>query len=373
MRKKTFLIGGIILIIIVSIGVFTSYFLKLKKMPDSSYAIPNVPYIGIYNHTGNYSYANGDTAAAVSSVLEYWNPGKNNLKEINNALTQTELGKRNSRDAIIDFINKNFSDYSAERKELSFEELKNYVSQDQRTPILISFSLSKNQPKQVNYYPYNVLVGIDYVQKKLIFHNYWFGNNYEISFNHFDFIQKNEKISCIVIQPKDLMTKIAEVSARESKNYPSRTPIMNESQGMIRDYIIGSQLLAVSDKLAGNYFIKAMNDPKFQDWMPPYFKMSIFHMTAEFYLKQNNLDKALLYANKAVEENHDLDKPFKDWPGFELRTGKIDIIDRSSEPYRVLGDVKKAVKDLKGAKEAYQKALEIRPNNLKAFNSLKEI
>lgn len=373
MRKRIFFIGGIILIIIVSIGVFTTYFLRLKEMSDSNYVIPNVPYIGIYNHTGNYSYTNGDTAAAVSSVLEYWNPEKNDLMEINNALTQIEPGKRNSKDAVADFINKSFSDYSVERKELSFDELKEYINSDQRTPILMSFSLSKRQPKEVSYYPYNILIGIDSVQKKFIFHNYWFGNNYESSFNHFDFIQKKGKISCIVIQPKDLKAKIAEVSARENKGYSPRTPIMNESQGMIRDYIIGSQVMATSNEMAGSYFLKVINDPKFQDWMPPYFKMSIFHMMAEFYLKRNNLDGALIYADKAVEENHDLDKPFKDWPGFELRTGKIDIIDRSSEPYRVLGDVKKASKDLKGAEDAYRKALEIRPNNSKALDELKSL
>ena len=86
---------------------------------------------------------------------------------------------------------------------------------------------------------------------------------------------------------------------------------------MFQNYALGdgAAMKGMYD-IAQKYYSDALNDPKFEDYFPPYFKVLLFSRLAQVYLAQGNLDQAQIFAEKAVDLDQDLDKPFKDWPGY---------------------------------------------------------
>jgi len=382
-KSKLYLVGVVILLFFI-IGGGLWYWFKTQIYQKTQienkkidYIIPGVPYIGIYNHKDLFSHIIGDTASAVASILEYWNPGKNNLVEISRAF-RPRSGVLIGDNSIINFINKTYSDYNVERVNISIDEIKNYINPSSRTPLFLFLAIDRNQPLNVTYHPATVLIGIKESEKKLIFHNYWLGNNYEISYDEFNELwgrmRPDERNTYLVIRPKNLTEKLKELTSRETISYPQRSSIMEKAVNIFKNYAIGvgGNHLGLNN-LAIDYFSRVIKDSNFEAYFPPYYKVMVLYQLGELFLKQKDYSNALNYTNKAIELNQNLDKPFKDWPGYEVRSNKPDIIDRISGPYRVLGDIEKELKDFKKAKEAYEKALEIQPTNSAARRGLSSV
>jgi tetratricopeptide (TPR) repeat protein len=94
-------------------------------------------------------------------------------------------------------------------------------------------------------------------------------------------------------------------------------------------------------------------DTQFKEYFPPVYKVQTLSLLASNYLKLGELGTALEYANRAVALDYDMDKPFKDWPGYNTLGGKGEL----RYPYEVLGNVYLAQKDYKKALTAYEKAV----------------
>jgi len=77
---------------------------------------------------------------------------------------------------------------------------------------------------------------------------------------------------------------------------------------------------------------------------------------AKMYFLQGDMDNDLNYAQKAVAEDHDLDKPFKDWMGYETNYVRPDQPGVIPEPYMILGDILDKRGRLREALDAYKKA-----------------
>ena len=84
---------------------------------------------------------------------------------------------------------------------------------------------------------------------------------------------------------------------------------------------------------------------------------------SESYYGENDLDNALLYAEKSVAEDHDLNQPFRDWRG-NMSWRRI------ATPYSFLGDIYRQNKDFQSARDNYAKALDISPDNAGAKNGM---
>lgn len=370
-NKSKYLLLSVVAVLILSLSVLVWYLFGLPaKITAQDYIIPGVPYVGVYNHKAQLSYLFGDTVSAVVSILEYWNPGENNLVEINRAF-RSEQVVLIGENRMTDFI-RNDGNYKIERVRLELGEIKNYINSEIKTPLFLFLAISEEQPLTVVYRPATVLIGIKESEQKLIFHSYWLGNNYEITYDDFNKLQErmrpDERNSYLAIQPKKLKEKIKEVNQRAVSAYPERTLTMKEGEAMFKNFAIGEGAYFLSlNKVAGDYFLKVVNDSNFESYFPPYFKARVLYELGEVFLKQKDYPNALSYVNKAIELNQDLDKPFnKDWPGYETKSNKPDIVDRISGPYRVLGDIYRELKDFSKSKDAYEKALEINPTNSEA-------
>jgi hypothetical protein len=345
-----------------------------ENQKQADYIIQGVPYIGLYNNVGNYSftYVLGDVSKTMASILEYWNPGRNNLTEVGSCLYDLKLGRFVNFTDVQNCISK-FGEYKFETLHLHTDELKKYVNSGTKTPLLFFLPVSIDQPLEVAYAPPTLLIGVEDSQKKVILHSFWFGNNYEMSFDDFDKLwermRPEGRNNYLAVQPKNLQNKLKEINSRKIVAYPARTSIMIQAHSMFQNFALGwgAQQKGLND-MAQNYYSDILNDPKFDAYFPPYFKVNLFTKLAEVYFVQDNIDQALISANRAVELNHDLDKPFKDWPGCELVvSNKADRLGESSDAYRILGDVYQKQKNYQSAMDNYQKSLEINTRNLDAY------
>jgi len=369
------LLTAILLLVVGAYFIFMSKRISKKETTPStvvSYTVPGVPYFGIYNHKGpsaitsGYSngYNNGTSCSAALEILEYWNPGQIEFSYACKDLAGT-VSDKSGFDTIgtnnfISFFTQ--KDFSAQEVKLSLTDLTQYINSEIRTPLLLFLPASVDQPMNINYYPTTVLIGVDEKNQKLTFHDFWLGNNYEMTFNDFNKLESQLPAvlqnNYLVIQPKNLNEKLKEISQRKVESYPARTSTMQNAEKMFRNYATGSGgAFRVGLWLqALDYFSQVEKSPNFNDYFPPYFKTMLYYQLAKVYFLKNDLDNALAYAQKAVDSDHDLDKPFKDWPGYEVKYVSPEMSGFAPEPYIILGDILDKKDNLTGALDAYKKA-----------------
>lgn len=376
-KKKKYIILAAVLIIVagaIAFGVkYGLFFYSNGVQNQSDYVIEDVAYAGIFNHKGKFAFVSGDTSAAITSLLEYWNPGQNNLANIRQCFSSGRgrlINMMSAKDCV-----SGFGDYDSQVVHLNTDELKKYINNETKTPLFLFLPISTDQPVEVIYHPATILIGVKDSQKKVVLHDYWFGNNYEISYDDFDKLwgkmRPDERNTYLVVQPKNLRDKLRAMSSRSTAEYPNRTSIMVQAHSIFKNYALGGGAAwRGMYEMAQEYYTEALDDPKFEDYFPPYYKVMLFSKIAEVYLAQNKFDQALTNANKAVELNHDLDKPFKDWPGYEEGGNKPGNVGVASSAYKVLGDVYQKQKDYQRAVENYQKALDVDPGNENAKSGL---
>lgn len=365
-KNKKPLALGIIVAVLLLFAVFLLFSFKKNYMgqnfqkmgnSDNSYVIPGVPYYGVYNYKG---YSN-DTASSAASILEYWNPGKADASEINKNISKVN-GMRN----IATFFSS--KDFSAQIIKLSLTDFAKYINSQTRTPLLLSLPISPNQSDMEKYYPIVVLIGVDGKNQKLTFHNYWLGNNYEMSFAEFnkleDKLPSYKRNIYLVVQPKNLSDKVKEIKQRKIQGYPTRTTIMQNGKGMFNNYSMGydSYIMKMYDTSL-DYFSRVEKSSNFNDYFPPYFKTLTYYRMGQIYYNKGDMNNALTYAQKAEQADQNLDQPFKDWPGIKIDWYGNGIQSQLSSPYRLLGDIYRQKNNSLNALDNYTKALKINPNN----------
>lgn len=386
-KSKISLVILLVIIIIFVAGYFILFHFRNNEASRSSnqpsmskdYVIEGVPYFGLHNnHYGKTVFLSNDLSAAVFSLLEYWNPGQNDLVNVGSFFTVQD-GRVLTADKVYNFFDF-FRDKDIYEKpqaiKMDIDEFGKYVNPEKKTPIIVMMPLISDQPKGFLFNPAWLLIGIKNSEKRLVFHNYWQGNNYEINFDDFNKIketaQKTGGSACILIQPKNLSEKLDEIKSREKFPSQIRTSIMNNGTEVFNDYALG-RVLFFSNSLARiqeslNYLLRAKNNPNFEEFFPPILKVRLYNTIAMALNSQEKIDEALQYANLAADLNHDLNNPFKDYSGY-------DSVDASSagqlsETYVILGDIYRKKGDLEKAKENYQKALNINANNKMATSGL---
>lgn len=362
---------GVILFIVKQKGMF-----QKGSQKQMDYVIPGVPYMGLYNYHENYNFGYGtsDTSAAVAEVMEYWNPGKTNLADIDRCFVRNiETSMLGVRACL-----SKFGDYDIQLAHLNNDELKNYVNSEAKTPLLFFLPVSLDQPSEITYLPLNLLIGVKKSQNKVILHSYWFGNNYEVSFDDFNKLwEKTDprfRNTYLVVQPNNLQDKLKEMNSRKIFAYPERTSIMNNARKMFNNYALSEGALIIMDyDLAKKYQENILNDSNFQDYFPPYYKVRLYADMAAADLRDKDYDSAMGHINQAISLNHDLNQPFKDWPGavFKNRTSENKGV--ASGVYRILGEIYFATDNLEKAKESYLKALSINPKDGQAESNLNAV
>jgi len=360
------LIIGLLLITIFFVGSVLFWLNREKKI---NYTIPGVPYYNIWDHRGEAAYFTGETAAAIFSVLDYWNPGITKPVETDKFF-KIERRATNSVGAedvnnYIDLIAKD--QYVIKSVVLEKNEIKQYINPEAKTPLLVYLPISEEQPIELSYYPVVVVIGVNEFEGKITVHDFWLGNNREISFDELSKLWERKKPEqrneYFVIQPKNLKEALAVINTRKIELYPTRTALMSKNEAMIKNYVLG---IAAQDMLnydlANSFFSKIEGDLGFQNDFIPVLRVQILARLAAIRLQNKDMAGALNYVNKAIDLNQNIDKPMDNgWLGYEHIRLDMANQGKSSDPYRVLGNIYKAMEENDKAIEAYKKALEIDP------------
>jgi tetratricopeptide (TPR) repeat protein len=364
----------IVLVVAFGRGLFSGTAGILSRNKSIDYVIPGVPYVGIYSHTGKFGEVSDASSAvsAVASILEYWSPGKNDFSDLGRSLSQGGAGSGQEHRLItgesVRKAAKNLG-YEAKSVHLELSELKQYINPDKKTPLYFIQAIDVNQPADTLYHPAGVLIGIKESEKKLVVHDYWQGNNYEISFDDFqklwEKLRPDERNTYTVIQPTNLDAALGEISKRNIESYPQRTERMKKCSGMFKTYALGhgAKVTGMMDKEM-EYFTKVKDDPEFNAYFPDFFKANVYSGIAEALLAKGDVENALNYAQKAVDLDHDLDKPSGDWPGYETSVNSDGAHGQIIGPYVVLGDAYAAKGNIAKAKENYSMAVTINPGDM---------
>lgn len=366
----------IVIVLIIAITLMkTGSPLSKNSSNNADFVVSGVPYFGIYNHKGKTIGGATDTAATVASVLEYWYPGENNLKEIGKTIITKNGDAFIGSDAINNYINYAYKDKLTIREEkLDLNGLKKYINSDTRTPLIAFLPVSNDQPSDVAYHPAAVVIGMKETEKKVVLHDYWQGNNYEISYADFEkrLGGSGNQGQFIVIQPVNLKGTLVKLAKISPAPYPARTDMMGKDEAMFQNYALCSRtFVAGQTGMALGYCEKTLNDTNFEASFPPYFKVALYVYLAGIYnIMGNDLNKAEGYARKAVELNHDLDKPFKDWLGYDINMSRADSAGKASWPNQVLGNVLRNKGQFQEAIDNYNMALNIYPANRGAKEGL---
>lgn len=377
---------GIMVIVLAAIFLYWNYLSKKSETKESivsssdfsfqkmDYTIPGVLYGGSYDHRGIFKYSNEDSSSSMIAISQYWEPEKDDSLEI----TQYVLDLKEQRkwqatgESVRDFFQKT-GRYNVEEMNLEINDLKKFINPKIKTPLFFFYPVSIDQPDDIGYYPAAVLIGINDSEKKITFHNYWLGNNYELTFDDFqkgwEKVNSNSRNKYIVIQPKKFQEKIKEVSSRSSSNYAERTATMAKTQEISKNMAFGLGLFSKKRyEESLQYFEKVKNDSNFSQIAPSYFKVFTYSYLADSYLRQDKIDLALDNANLAVGVNSDLDKPAGDWAGHE--TGNDNDNGKLGLPFKILGSIYNKKGELERARESYKKALEILPSDKQASSEL---
>lgn len=363
-KEKKIVVG--LLGLLICLIILTGLFLKLNSLGKIksdinmgvSYIIPGVPYYGAQNYLKG---CDSPSCNAVASIFEYWNPGSVDVLEVNNKFNSGGTFK-----GITYFFSQ--KGFSAQTVRLNLDDFKNYVNSKDKIPLLFFLPNDVNQPDGVDYYPATILIGINEKTRILTFHNYWLGNNYEMSYDKFNQLenklQPDRRGLYIIVQPKNLNEKLKEIAQRKIDEYPNKTSVMQYGEQMFIDYGVGTGAYGRKmHDVAIGYFSKVEKSPNFNDYFPPYFKTKLFYLMSKSYYGENDLDNALLYAEKSVAEDHDLNHSFRDWRG-NMSWRRI------ATPYSFLGDIYRQKKDFQSARDNYVKALDISSDNVNAKNGM---
>ncbi|HYF13302.1 MAG TPA: papain-like cysteine protease family protein, partial [Candidatus Paceibacterota bacterium] len=185
-------IGSVLLVLSGIIGG-ALFFYGLPQDPIT-HTIEGVPYYGLYTQKGEASKFNHEVDASLASILEYWNPdtldfgafaddlfveleGLTRDERANYTLDQIGYSLEN----LANFISRDGL-YTARVEGLSLRDAAKYIERD--VPLYTYASLTNDAP--LAYASPYVLIGIDEVEKRLTLHNYWFGNNLELTFDEFN-------------------------------------------------------------------------------------------------------------------------------------------------------------------------------------------
>lgn len=333
----------------------------------SSYTIPGVPLVSVHNHKGQNALITSNGASAVVSVLEYWRPGENDFGDIGRVITESiPAGSFIDLSFLQDYFQRS-GEYETKIQRMEPDDLNQYINSRVKTPLVFMIPIDKDQPAEVSYRAFRVLIGIDYADQKLIFHDFFLGNNCKVSFDEFSGLlprmRPDKRNQYLVVQPKNLSEGLKKVKSYEGQSYPARTGIMERSGRMLDDYVLGMKALYINPKsdIAPEYFRKVTSNPDYEEYLPPFFRMRVYASLATNYLARGDNAQALDYAQKAMELNRDLDKPFKDFPGYEMGKNKPGFSGQSCVAPTVLADVYTATNDFEKAKANYEEAIKINP------------
>jgi len=284
-------------IIIISIVIFAfsglggwfyySYFWPVN------YLIPGVPYNGIYNIFYEKEIKATPLFASVMSILGYWGDSR-----FSNADLMEYLDLPGKIEPDIPVFFKDVAGYevyqlSSSKSGSGFRQaIKKFVNPQNKIPVII-FQKQSITGESPEYKP-KVMIGIFDKEKKVIVHDYYLGNNYEISYQDFEKMFTKDIRLILAVWPSDTIKGLVK-GPDYSKPYPARLKAMDKLGPVLATKLADAYFYyrKLNDLEKSTAAYKSLvEDPNFQ-YFPKAFQVSILSAFANNYFKLNQFDEAI--------------------------------------------------------------------------------
>jgi len=355
--RRILIIAGVIIFIVLLSSLGWYYFNK-KSQPasqptnlnvSSDYLIKGVPYWGFYQlylpdiAANYYSSSTPTTIAAIKEILDFWGDGRFSFNDLRKAFQTSQDSNIVNVSNFFDMHGYQTATIGAAKPTDIINNIKIYVNPQKNTPVLV---LQKNSLDPAStLWSYKVIIGVLDSEKKIVVHDYYYGNNYEISYD--DFIKMSEPVSSgvLAIWPTSVLDGVIKGAQDQAKAkpYPARLEAMDK---------VGSSLAVTwaegtfdvqkgsPDKAIPLY--KEFVDSENFKYLPPKYQVSFQYYLARAYLNTHLYDEVIaLIEQSTLPINHNLDQPSEGWYiGSQSELVKPYIL--LSEAYLAKGDKTKA-------------------------------
>ncbi len=375
MKRNALILFVLVAVAILIIFGFIFYYPKQIKptKPEpaiSNFLIEGVPHYNFYQFYFSDLYASSTAGlsivASIKNVLDYWGDDRFGMPELRKIFYSIE---GTSFTSIKSFFEAN--GYSAEQigslnSKETIENIKKYVSAEKKTPILVLQRASLDP--EVKTRVLRVLIGISDSNKKITVQDYYFGNNYEISYADFEQLSLSSRLAVLAVWPNHELTNDTRGYPDPSKikSYPARPEAADKiGEILVSKFIPAAALFQSGDsEEAIKLYKEFVQDDSFQSF-PSHFRVSFLSFLAQKYFYNGSYDETIaLIANTIMPINHDL--------VLDKRAGWFQTQqERFASPYYFLAKCYLAKKDKAQAIAAYEemKKIKVVPNRQEWFNS----
>src|SRR3989344_1490935 len=353
-KRNLYLLGGIILVVIIAGAGFWYW-----RAQQGNHLIPRVPYHGIYDC---YFDCYGNPVTSVLTVLEYYGDERFSRDEL---MKRIPRGDKVSLKMLGQFFEENGYDtyFATPPKEKVIYEIKKFVNPDKNIPVIV---LKKRSPDpQFEENVYATVIGISDKERKMIVHEYLFGNNYEISYDDFAGIYAPRRFprTMLAVWPSENLAPQLK-GKNTALPYPLRLPLMDTVGPFLAKQSDIGFMVREAEEDPARYedivkFAREQNiDPRLESFHP---LMKIYLRTglarilrkADKINPQGRLDEAIkVITDEVLPLNHDLNQPYQGWilPSKLIKNGKVAFpLMYLGTIYQLKGDFNKAFDSLEAA------------------------
>jgi tetratricopeptide (TPR) repeat protein len=390
-KKSIFL-----LVIIVVLLIFANLALTIKNLNILNYdhnkqnemifnnklnfTLTNVPYVGKHSHVNENAYLRNSVDSSIFAVLKYFDKQKSSYavaQSVSNWVDNTyKINGLLSAEIVLTFF-ENEPSLDAEIKDINIFDIADYFGPDKPSPLLTQLPVSLDQPDELNYYPFVLVVGVDTESGIIIIHDYWRGAYRTVPIvNYIELkLKMPKKIrDNYIVFSSDKNLNLPDVNSESNDFVRADGEFLSKNQDFMELFALGAGAEHVNSLDSyGPIYGEIVNNRDFDTSLPNFFKVYALSHYVDYLLSVSELERAEILIEKALTLNMDFDKPFLDWPGYEVRFNQSDIIDRISSPHRIYADLLKEKGEYEEAKIHYEEALRIFPYNGMAKFGLEEV
>jgi tetratricopeptide (TPR) repeat protein len=389
-------------LLIVLIGAFGYYFYISYESPVN-HLIEGVPYYGIFNLYAEYP----TTVTSIATVLRYHNDERVSFGELKSEFPgprqRDDDDEESSFQKSLRFFEEQgyetFSINLASKQGKEINEIKKYINQDVPV-IVIQQKRLDTKNDDIEKFGWRVVIGIFDNRKKVIVHDAYLGNNYELSYGDFEKLFVPGASRMLAVWPRDALAQSLPKPGN-GQPYKERPMVMDEAYNAIGAAGRARTLAAASDTLCENagstptldqisayiklnkesirYRDEAINNPAFK-MLPPIVQFHNNLWKAKSFIRIGEITRAReILINELIPVNSGLDKTAE---GFEfmdtisdttsIRSDKLVdgqmpyVYELLMHTYRYEGRYKEAI-------EAYAPYFKLNPNDEYALNILSEL
>lgn len=338
-----------------------------KEAVRVNYLIPGVPYYGFYNHYFQLQLelprSNPTVLSSVVTLLAYWGDNRFDLADLAEEFPSGGLFSTKEMEEF--FIKNDYQTYRWTSRTAGGEidEIKKFINPGKKVPVII-FQRASFEPVSP-FLRYHLGIGVFDQDQKIVVHDYYFGNNYEISYDDFEEMFSPNARSILAVWPSEELKEIIE-EPNHQVAYPVRLENMDKIGNLLVTKRARANQYAMSDEfekaeelsLYEDYF----NDPSFK-YLPPALQVFELCFWAVYY--SEDPDKMIeIITERILPINHNLDEAPEGW----ILTPQ----DKFVYPYYLLSQayLKKGERDL--ALQAYNEAKQIEVINKDWYQSILE-